>query len=298
MINLPKRDIVEQLIPSNLPGATRLGGTSGGWSGWGQIITAANLTYDFVLCGAYVFEFISLSAAGVASALCNYQIAKGKAFHEGDAGNLLAEDHSLMEFSTAGTLTAALGATGRTLKFAPVLIPAGTRLAYRTSSNTAIEMYSSLYLVGYNASQWPQVLSYPRDLERYMHGLVAVQTGVVPSPGQTTVTTGTSLWAYGTPVEFIASAAQPLLVKRVVALNASILAPHTQVLIELGAAGHAVAHSKAGFPSYTAQVGPIGNAELMRSLLVLPGERVSVSAACSLSTAQSFGLALQYEVLK
>jgi hypothetical protein len=275
---LAKRDILETIIPSGAAATTKAAGVSGAWSTYSQIITAANLATlcpgGFILCGAYVQEYFACKASdGGQVAQWNLQVATGASTFEvpiAEGSNTLVASPS----DATGDV-ALLG--GRTLFFEPVLIPASTRLAYRATTTSARAVLFGLYLFGYDARYFAQPLRAVDEL-RYIRGLssLAVGTLTYPSPGVTNVTTAGSNWGgnYGAAVQFIASAASPLLV---VGMSGGSSAGHSmQAQIGIGAAGSEQWMSMVGLPDYIAAVGSVFDSYLARPLYAKTGEAVSV----------------------
>ncbi len=291
---LLKRDVIETVIPSAGVAITRVSGTAGAWSAYGELISAANLTYDFILCGAYLYERLYSASSGLSQVVCTYQVATGAAGAEVP----IAEDRTIMvlfELTVGDGMTAYQGST---FDFPPQLIPAGTRLSFRSSSNTATVQRGSMYLVGYKATDWGLPLSYLADNIAFMKGLRAQAKGAVcyPAQGVTTVTTGNPSWTNGNPVEFIASATSPTLITHVAGRGSeSSLCVHPSVCI--GAAGSEVAHSLVALPNAGAQLGPLGLSALMRPLFVRAGERVSVMTRGS-TASKDVGISLRVSELK
>jgi len=292
---LAKRDIIEQIIPSDATSIGVVSGVSGAWSAYTELITAANLTYPFILCGVYVYEYFLLKVVdGLQYGLMNIQVNQGAAGHEGDAGNLLAEGHGLMMFYPGTTATDNIqGYTGRTIFFEPILIPANTRISFRTSCSAAKAMRNGFYLFGYNATSFANPTQYIKEL-RYIRGLCPPSQGsqVWPSPGLTTVITdATTSWVYGSPVQFIASAANPILITGIVGLNTTANNP-IQAQIGIGAAGSEIWMSKVGMPGFSTSAAPLGDCYLARPLFVKTGEAVSVKIAGT-QHSNSLGMALK-----
>jgi len=292
---LAKRDIIEQIIPHNASPAARNAGVAGAWSAYVQIIAAASLTYPFILCGAYVFEAFSLAPGdGTQVGLVNIQVATGALGSE----VLIAEGHGGLT-QTAPTLDASTsGWTGRTCFFEPILIPASTRLSYRTSVTSAKTLVTALYLVGYDARYFAQPLKEVDEL-RYIRGLCSPIQGatVWPSPGTTNVTTGAVAWTYGAAVQFIASAATPLLITGLHGSAALISGIFMQAHIGIGAAGSEQWMSKVGLPVPTGYPGPFCDCYLPRPLYVKQGEAVSVQVGGA-GLNKAVGIALKGFALK
>ncbi len=293
---LAKRDIIEQIIPHNAASVSRPPGVAGAWSAYSQIIAAASLTYPFILCGAYVWENFGLVPGdGTQTALLNIQVAIGAAGSEVP----IAEGHGGMSL-TAPTLDAStIGWTGRTCFFEPILIPASTRIAYRTSVTSAKTMGVSIYLFGYDARYFAQP-SKELDILRYVRGLYSPTQGATtwPSPGIINVTTGGAAWTYGAAVQFIASAASDLLI---VGLHGSATVVsatrYIQAHIGIGAAGSEQWMSKVGLPVPTGYPGPFCDCYLPRPLYVKQGEAVSVRIGGQ-ETNKATGIALKGFALK
>lgn len=275
---LLKRDIIEQIIPEDARSQGGLSGVSDNWSAYFELITAANLTYDFILCGAYSCEDYPTTTAGNFLTVTTIQIATGAA----DSEVPIAEGHVLATVLVAGTITGLAICTGRTIFFQPTFIPKSTRIACRASSNSTFAVYTYMYLVGYRASQFGLPLKYLSDQSGYIKGLKGVTKAscVYPSPGTINVTSGSPRWTYGSPVEFIASATNPILITGAIACQ-NTTQNGAQLKICLGSAGNEVAHSKVGFAgiSIVSGGGPYGDSYLPRPLFVKPGERVSVILA-------------------
>jgi hypothetical protein len=294
---LAKRDIIEQIIPSDATSVSRTSGVSGAWSAYGQIISAANLTDPFILCGAYVYEaFAFVGDATVHTGLMNIQVAIGEAGSE----VVVAESHGVLAADPADATAAVKVRTGRTHFFEPILIPANTRIAYRASSTDTVSFSTSLYLFGYDARYFAQPLKVVDEL-RYIRGLCSPTRGatVWPSPGVTNVAGhNTVAWTYGTPVQFIASAATPLLITGLSAV-AAIVSNRAQAKIGIGAPGSEQWVSKVGLALQSLIAGPTMDCYLPRPLYVKTGEAVSVMIASSnVSVASITGIALKGFALK
>lgn len=273
---LAKRDIIEQIIPSDAPNTVVTSGVSGAWSAYAQVIAAASLTYPFILCGAYVYSYFSIVAAdGTQVGMLNLQVATGEAASEVP----IAEGHSGLLLAP-GANDSIGGLTGRTLFFEPILVPPTTRLSIRASASSTRALYNGVYLFGYDARYFAQPLKVADEL-RYIRGLCSPTQGatVWPSPGGTNVTThATSGYVYGTPVQFIASAASPLLITGLFGYN-SIGSNRIQAKIGIGAAGSEQWMSKVALPVWSVGPGPFCDCYLPRPLYVKTGEAVSVTIA-------------------
>lgn len=298
MINLLlKRDVIETIIPTAGVAITRLSGVSGAWSAYGELISAANLTYDFILCGAYLYERLFSASSGLSATCCTYQVATGEAGSEVP----IAEDRTMMSLYEATVGDGMMSFRGSTLLFPPMLIPASTRLSYRNSSDSAVAQRGSLYLVGYKATDWGLPLTYLKDSIAYMKGLAVVAKGAVcyPALGKTTVTTGNPAWTDGAAVELVASATSPTLITGAhgvgVATATAGLCAHAKICI--GSVGNEKDHSEVAFANAASQVGPLGASVLPRPLLVKTGERISVIAHGSVA-AKNVGVSLQGFELK
>jgi hypothetical protein len=277
---LLKRDVIEEIIPSNAAATSLNSGVSGAWSGWTEV--TGSTTIPFVLCGAYVMEIFQIMDQGAQSGVLNLQVGTGASGMEA----AVAEAHGGLLLSPGGTAQAVTGLTGRTHFFEPRLIAAGTRIAVRASATTSVAVLLALYLFGYDASSFGLPLSYV-DHERYMKGLSSPAMGATcyPSPGLTAVTSGGALWAYGSWTQFIAAAPRPILITGLVGA-ATAIHRAAQVKIGIGPPGSEAAMSKVGVPGRIGIPGPFGDCYLPRPLFVKPGERVAVQAAASAANLQ------------
>jgi len=287
---LAKRDIIETIIPvAGYPAIGRVSGVSGAWDAYGEIITAADLATlcpgGFILCGAYVLEAFNLVAADVDVAhigQLNLQVCTGAAASE----VLVAESNSvLVAYATVTTATglSVMTETGRTHFFEPKLIPASTRLSYRTSCSDSKLIRTGLYLFGYDARYFAQPLKAIEEL-RYIRGLCSPTQGakVWPSPGATTVTSSTPAGTYGAAVVFEAHADSPLLITGLVGSN-DVLSIHGHAQIGIGANPNEQWMSMVGIPCIVNYFS-VGDCYLPRPLYVKTGEVVSVRIATSVAT--------------
>jgi hypothetical protein len=272
---LLKRDIIEEIVP-NLASATPLiTGAAGAWGAWEEI--TAGLAFPFILCGLYVMEYFNLAAAGTAGALINIQIGTGA----GGAEVVRSESHGniVLALGKIGTY----GLTGRTHFVEPVVIPAGTRIAVRGSCTSAIAAGASVYLFGYDARYFGLPLSYLGNAARYIRGLESKIQGAQtwPSPGGTAVASGAApVWTWGAWVQFIAAAANPIIITGIAAYELTAANPSMQAQIGIGAPGAEIAMSKAGIANRLGFF-PFGDSYLPRPLFVKTGESVSVRVAAS-----------------
>jgi len=283
---LAKRDIIEAIIPVDATSVNKTSGVSGAWGTYGILITAANMTTlfpgGFILCGAYVTEIFALTGAEtMQSGVLNLQVSKGDAGSE----TPVAESHGCLYVNPPqADEESAMGLTGRTHFFEPVLIPTGTRLAYRATSSVAKAFDLSVYIFGYDARYFGQPLKAMDEL-RYIRGLCSPTKGatVWPVGALTAVTThATTAWLYGTAVNFEPHADSPLLITGLV--GAAIVASNrVQAKIGIGAAGSEQWMSKVGLPCYLSTPGPLADCYLPRPLYVKIGEAVSVQIAGSIA---------------
>ena len=274
---LAKRDIMEQILPEDTFPVTRTSGVSGAWSAYGQVI--ASLANPFILCGAYISEVLTIAVAdGAQAGQVNVQIVTGAVSSE----VLIAEGHGGLALYPGLTATDVVaGWTGRTIFFEPKLIPAGTRLAWRVSASSAKAVKCVMYLFGYDARYFAQPLKCVNEL-RYIRGCCSPTQGatVWPVPGATAVSThAITAYAYGTPVQFIASAASPLLITGLFGSGTANADNHPQAQIGVGAAGSEQWMSKVGIVGTVTYVGPFCDCYLPRPLYVKTGEAVSVRIA-------------------
>lgn len=293
---LAKRDIIETIIPINAISKIILAGTSGAWSptGWVNIITSSNLTFPFILCGAYVYEVMLVAGAdGVQAATTTLLLSKGTPGHEDDAGMYIGEGVAGLTITPGATETVkATSAT--TMFFEPILIPKSTYISINASSSSAKGCSLGVYLFGYDARYFANPIEYVKEL-RYIRGLTAAGQGsqVWPSPGVTNVAPNAStFWTYGTPVQFIASAPNPILITGLFG-TAGTANQYAQAQIGVGAAGSEVWMSQVGLPCYTSQSGPCGDCWLPRPLFVKTGEAVSVQLEANKNNTYPVGIALR-----
>ena len=283
-----KRDIIEHIIPEDDWSVPFISGYGGSYGSEVQII--ASTTFPFILCGAYIYEHLWSDLTGANRTVLNIRVKTGPG---GSAVPIAESSMALMLQVISGTGLSIRGLTGHTHRFAPTLIPTGTRLSVDASCTLAasadVAVGGAIYLVGYDAREWALPLQYLRDQIAYMKGLMvqAQSTLTYPAPGTLSLTRG-GTWVYGTAVEFVASATSPLLITGAVA-GSSIVDDNAQLKIGLGA-GNGTSHSKVGFPTGGSMPGPMGTADLIRPLFVLPGERVSARVACSAAGAVNIGL--------
>jgi len=288
---LPKRDIIETIFPSLSAPASRNSGVSGAWSIYSTLLTAAANTFPFILCGAYVMESLQLVIDDVVtSAQLNIQVSIGAAGSEVP----IAESHGGLLLSpcviASGSIT---GLTGRTHFFEPVRIPSNVKIAYRASSSAAKLINTAVYIFGYDARYFAQPLKAAEEL-RYIRGLCSPTKGatVWPSPGATAVSTPAgATWVYGAAVQFIASAASPLLITGLFG-SATTASNSSQAQIGIGAPGAEQWMSKVGLTVQTGFPGPLIDCYLPRPLYVKTGEAVSVRIAGNVASTAT-GIALK-----
>jgi hypothetical protein len=295
---LAKRDILEDIIPVAANSVVKAAGVSGAWSTYATLITSANMTTyfpgGFILCGAYAaIAFDIIGTDGVQTGLYNAQVAKG----ETGAEILVAEGHCGVSLAPADATTSVTGKTGGTMFFQPQYIPSATKLTFRSSTTSTKTVYGNLYLFGYDARYFANPIKYIKEL-KYVRGFCPPTQGtqVWPSPGLTTVSThATTAWDYGTAVQFIASAASPLLITGLFGLGAAA-SNHMQAKIGVGAAGSEIWMSRVGLPNAFVYTGPFCDAYLPRPLFVKQDESVSVTVAGT--AGRSTGIALKGFYLK
>lgn len=287
---LPKRDILEVVVPADA--ASISSGTIGNqtWSSYRQIITAANLTYDFILCGIYTTDYYSSDISGNNYGIVNYEVATGAIGSE----QPIADVNSFLFGSEATIGTGMICITSRTIPIAPTLIPKNTRIAVRFYNNSAgMAWQCNLYLVGYKASQWAKPLTYLKDQTRYMKGLSVVgsngttgATVLYPQTGTINVTAGSPAWTFGTPVEFrgpnTTAITNPTLITGAFMQPATPMATQLSVQLQVytGSAGNEVPQAKMGGPGAIWTIMPLQDCYLPRPTLIFPGERLSVAAEC------------------
>jgi len=287
---LLKRDVLEQIYPADSSGITRLSGVSDAWSDYGQII--ASLPNDFILCGAYVYSRFSLTAEGTLVAMYSIRVAEGA----GGSEVPLFEGQGVLGLAPGGTAQSIQGISGITILCQPQLVPSGQRLAYCASTNVATAVSLCIYLFGYNAAEWALPLSHLRDWNLFVKGLMAQTQGT--KVYNQTVVSGSTTWTYGTPVEYIASAANPLLIAGAAVVPGTVGAgENAQFQVCLGASGSEVGKSRFAAPAPTGALSPCGVGVLARPLFVKTGERVSVKVESKGAT-KNFLVGLQVYELK
>lgn len=292
---LLKRAPIEKIIPEDTAIVAFNSGQSLSWSAWIQIISAANLTYDFILCGAYAFTALQLGSSGSYATIINLQVGTGGV----DSEIPIAESNDVLLGGGTGNMT--FVGMGETHFFEPVLIPAGTRIAVRATNSQAITIYGSLFLFGYLASEWGLPLKYLKDQIRYIKGLCSQTQGAAcqPSPGGTNVTSGGSAYAYGSWTQFLATVSNPIMVTGALAgFNGSDVSLYGQAKIGIGSPSNEVAMSKLAFPGRIGFPTPCGNSYLPRPLYVKSGESVSIQLGGVPGVSKSFPVALKYYNLK
>lgn len=176
--------------------------------------------------------------------------------------------------------SASILGTSFTVPISSDLIPSGTRLSFRVRhsvAGTTATFSARIYLTGYDTDAPVSDRTYP--LDEQLRGLHNDVLKLTPSGSTTAVTAGAAWGTYGSWVEFIASAANPLLVWGVSygdAASISQVGQYTEVGI--GAAGAEVTYARLALPG----LGLLnsGCQFLRRPLLVLAGERVTLRSTC------------------
>ena len=287
---LLKRDVVEQLYPADTVGITRTSGVSGAWSAYGELVDA--LPNDFILCGAYVYSQLTITTEGSQVAMFSIRVARGAAGSEAP----LFEGQGALGISPGGTAQTIQAISGLTIFCQPQLVPAGTCLAYAASTNVAVAVKVCIYVFGYNAAEWAAPISHLRDWSLFIKGLMSQTQGT--KLYNQTVVSGSPTWTYGTPVEYIASAAAPLLILGAAVAPGTIGAgENAKFQVCLGGSGSEVGHSKFGAPAASSQLSPLAVCELARPLYVQAGERISVKAEAK-GTTKNFLVGLRVYELK
>lgn len=299
MSNLPfsRRSVKEVIIPTNAASTSTTNGSSGAYSAYNQII--ASTTNEFLLCGAYVWYAAVQGAATLISGFHQqFIIGKGAAASEVEIAH--GGVSFCLSFTSSGAGDQCLFGGADLVRFAPVIVPAGSRLALKSTQLNAVTAgKTSVYLVGYepNAGGFP--LQNPFPLANvYRKGMTTVQANVYPAASETNITTGTPAWTYGSAVQFIASAANDMLITALT-LNTNTVqnAVSANVQIGIGAAGSEEWIGQIGSPGLNPFPSFVGRYELLNPIYVKKGEAVSIRGNSSTAT-KTFGVCLHVDELK
>jgi len=287
---LPKRDIVEQIIPVDAASAAVNVGASWAWGSWFQVV--ASCPNDFVLVGIMAYEIVS-STATPNVVIYQLEIGTGAAASE---STIAAVGSGILATSSGSAETK--NTIHDTMHFVtPTFIPSGTRIAARATSSVASGFLMAVMLMGYDARDYAQMLRQPRH-DRYLRGRQGRAAAVYPSAGVTTVSSLASVWGYGSWVEFDASAEYPLLVKGIVSghTDSSL---HAVFDVGVGAASSEVTHLRLPFASRQVFPGPgLGISYAYRPMLVRPGERTAVRVKDSSSLVKNYSVMLLVDEVK
>lgn len=304
---IPKTDFpLQYIIPNLALGGDRSAGNQA-YSAYEQLISAANLTFDYVLCGAYVGTAFLAGSATNGNAFIRFQaqIATGAVASE----VVIAEWADQFWINKSGTTDQALIGKNMTVFFTPKLIPNGTRLSWHLWGNlaTSTAAKAGMYLFGYKASEWAKIKPY--DYERYMKGLVGTTTNTYPAPsgtggGANVVTHATTAWTYGAWVNVIAANAitSPFLITGVMAgvdLTPTGGGIQAQFQIGTGAAGSEVPVDNVALSRCLTNLGQPGggNLYLKRPVWCPANTAVSLRVAGN-SAAEGYDCFVTVEVLK
>jgi len=207
---------------------------------WSQIV--ASTSTPFVLCGAYLL-WNAFAAGGTSLAIdyAQFQIGIGTLSNEVPIAH--AAFGASVQNPSPNTVNIIL-ATLKNILFQPTFIPTGTRIAVRGSHSGAATLHqNSIYLVGYNATTFSLPLLAPESI-RYIKGLKGVTLGTNVSPSlATTTVTSAAFTTYGSWTEILASAANDLLIRGVMASRVEVGAS-CQIKIGIGSTNNEVEMAK------------------------------------------------------
>lgn len=246
-----------------------------------QVVAAASMTANFIPHALHLLLFAQPKSNQFLRAFYELELAKGEAGSEvalaSCAGNIVA---TVADFVGGSTIIG----TGFTLPIAPDLVPSGTRLAVRARvslADTDMTMNFRAYVAGYDADAPAADTTYP--LDAHLDGTHNAIQKLTPSGSTTDVTAGAS-WAFGSWVQFIASAANPLLLLGVVAGDSTSTSQNGHYLqFGIGAQGAEAAYGAVAVPGRALLNGDIQL--LRRPILVQAGERVALRAASTAAVA-------------
>ncbi|MEX2245655.1 MAG: hypothetical protein WEC75_03120 [Dehalococcoidia bacterium] len=265
------------LIVPSLANAVALGvGHADAAGTWAQM--TSGLGVGFVLMGVYAHVRVAASATFLDVAQLEVGI--------GTTGNEVPV--AGFGFDIAGIFTTSGQGCGygKPLRCAPVLIPAGTRITARVSHAAGTGLVVTAYLFGVDAALWELVCrGYgDRDARRYRKGTLAAQGATYFSPvrARHTVTTGSPAWTPGAWVTAIASVAKPAWVTALHALNKGT-ASLQNFQFDIGIGASPLAAGKCGLPSIQNSFLHAGSTELVRPVLALPGQQLSIRSAGNLT---------------
>lgn len=265
---LYKRGLVESFLPyDNTIANNPSGATAWAWpANYTQII--ASVTSDWVLVGAYCMAVATVSlqgimTVGIGAAGSEVEIARG--------------GYGLTCSGTSMTVCPTFY-----LPFAPRFIPAGSRLACRHSSSFAGQVIGKMYLVGYIADEYEPYRRLPYDLQRYRRGDYMAVNPCLPDRANTTLTSGTPAYNWGSYVSFLDPAPYDLLIRSVVALPGYAAIPYiVEVASGPTGGGGEVPRARVVVPYYTAITYLTNELIVPIPTLVKKGERVSLRTKCN-----------------
>ncbi len=286
-----KRDVLEVCYPNNANGASAVAGASYAWSAWTQL--TASLADHLILTGLSTFILINATATPI-SGIIEFEVGVGAAGSE----QPIARAATAIGYSASGTLDTKNVMKGEILDVQPTRIAAGARVAVRATSNfaTAATFITAAKLYGYAAGTFDPIDPIG-DPDLYLQARhVPGGAAVVPSLANATVTTGASLWTFGSWAQIVAAAAAPLLVTGV-ATGGTSIGGGFDLEIGTGSAGNEVSRALVPICGRDLTPGPgYGLFRLARPLFVKDGERIAARAR-GRPASTGFDLVLQTQEL-
>jgi len=288
---LPKRDIIEQIVPDDATSPSWGAGGSWAFGSWIQII--ASIANDFVLTQVQLYE-VATFTSGPLLALLQMEIGVGAAASE----SAIATIASGLGGASDGTTENKTLFTNKTHFVAPTFIAAGSRVAQRAATNLTGGVVGGIKLVGYDARDFETLRRQPRN-ERFLRSYLTTSQGadVDPTLGVNTVSSAASAWGLGSWVEFVATASKPRLVKGVIASTTSA-SVHPTFEIGTGAGGSEITRGRVPLTGRAGLPPAPGVAYFYRPVLVKPGERIAVRVKDNSGAAISYSVMLLTDEVK
>jgi hypothetical protein len=251
------------------------------WSNYVELVSAANMTKDFVASWVSASFELVMAVAGTYSEHVELALATGAAGSEVD---FAVVPWNIFEGgSNFGATTLVLLGTGMTFPIAPKYIPSGTRIAMRvrgTQLGSNLGVKALAYLCGYDGG------AISKNFRRYslndrLSGIQRGVSSVTPAGNTLPVVQGNG--AFGAWKEIIAAVTGDVFVQGLLYdTGTQVVSKWAIFEFGTGPAGNEVARARMFVPM--TPFGCSGFHMMPQPLLVLPGERLVVHAWSNATT--------------